>query len=92
MRQIIFTIILIVLALGTGYLWYNFSSQPPQEEVAKPGLSGTRLTELRRLKTLQLDVSILKDPLFVSLQHPLEILGTEVIQAQVGRVNPFLPF
>jgi hypothetical protein len=92
MRQIIFTIILIILIAATGYLWYNSSPQSSTEEAIKPVLSGSRLTELRRLKTLQLDVSILKDPLFASLQHPLEILGTEVIQIQAGRVNPFLPF
>ncbi len=92
MKQIIFIVILAALILGTGYLWYNYSSDKPAAEKIRPEFSRARLTELQRLKTLRLDVSILKDPLFGSLVSPSEILGTEATQIQAGRVNPFLPF
>lgn len=92
MKQIIFIVILLMLTFGTGYLWYSYSSDKPAVEEVHPEFSGASLTELQRLKTLRLDVSILKDPIFGSLISPSEILGTEVTQIQAGRVNPFLPF
>lgn len=96
-RQIIFTIILILLILGTGYVWYKYSPQFTQnlETDGQPAtskeLAGARLVELRRLKTLELDVSILRDKSFGTLNYSGEVLPAEETGA-VGRINPFLPF
>lgn len=94
MRQTIFTIIFVVLIVGIGYVWYNASpaSTGPETETPPTGITSTRLAELQRLRTLQLDISILKDPIFNSLQSPIEVVGTPVTQVQSGRVNPFAPF
>lgn len=92
MKQVIYIIIFAVLVLGTGYLWYNNSNSTPDIGEVETGIAGARLTELRRLKTLQLDITVLKDPLFSALTNPSEALQTEVSQPAAGRVNPFLPF
>jgi len=96
-RQIIFTAILIVLVLGTGFVWYYYlpeltlslETNGPQAGATQP--VGARLIELRRLKTLELDVSILKDKSFATLNYTGEVLPAEEVSA-TGRVNPFLPF
>ena len=96
-RKIIFTVILIILILGTGFVWYYYLPKPTpsletngrQAVAAQP--VGTRLIELRRLKTLELDVSILRDKSFGTLNYTGEVLPAEEVSA-AGRVNPFLPF
>lgn len=94
-RQIIFIIILTLLILGTGYVWYSYSPPSPgpagsEVESFRDREVGALLTELRRLKSLRLDVSVLKDGAFGALRHPDEILPSE--EKSAGRSNPFLPF
>lgn len=91
MKQTILTISLFLILAATGFVWYRAA---PVEDESRPitGEAGVQLTELRRLKTLKLDTSVLRDPFFVSLQFPAEATGVEQGGVSAGRANPFLPF
>lgn len=91
MKQTIFLIFFFLILAVTGFVWYR--SVPVEEESRQiTGETGVRLTELRRLKTLKLDTSVLRNPFFVSLQLPSETINIEQSRVSAGRANPFLPF
>lgn len=93
-RQLILTIVLIAALGGTGYIWYQYSQTT--EVIPKPEFSEKtdhleeRLSELRRLKTLRIDTSIVEDPFFKSLGTPQEAINQPEVKS--GRPNPFLAF
>lgn len=93
-RQTIFILVFIIIVGSIAYVWYRYTqSLPQQERVETGGSFGTRLSELRRLKDLQLDVSLFQDTFFKSLQAPETIAGEKIGgQTKTGRDNPFLPF
>lgn len=86
-RQTILLIVFFLALAGTAYVWIsNISSQKSEESEAPPGEFESRLFELRRLKDINLDTSILEDPFFQSLNRPQEIPPPSV---DIGRDNPF---
>lgn len=95
MNKQTFLLLIVILMLGSsGYVWYRYASTLPQENVrGTEGSFGTRLSELQRLKDLQLDVSLFQDPFFKSLLLPESSAGEKIKEkAKTGRENPFLPF
>ena len=92
MRQTIFIIIFIlILGIGGYYLYQNSglsAGQTVAETSETRATIETRLADLRRLKDLQLDTSILQNRFFLSLQ-PTQPATT--IDAKTGKPNPFLP-
>lgn len=91
MKQTIFLIFFFLILAATGLVWYR-SVPADKESIQATGETGVRLTELRRLKTLKLDTSVLRNPFFVSLQLPAEAINIEQSSISSGRVNPFFPF
>lgn len=89
MKQAILIFFIFLLLGAVGYLWLKYTPNPGDSNSVS-GQAGIRLIELRRLKTLKLDTSVLRDPFFSSLQIPPET--TEQGKVSAGRVNPFLPF
>ncbi|QQG45675.1 MAG: hypothetical protein HYW89_02020 [Candidatus Sungiibacteriota bacterium] len=80
-------IVFIIIVAATGYLWFGLSG--PAVENAGGEEFSVRLAELRRLKNLQLDTSVLEDQFFRSLELPQE---TPLPEVKIGRINPFAPF
>lgn len=98
-------ILIILVTLGGAGIWFFYfqSSGPTPATDAEIGASDAgnvssdpdvqkierELADLRRLKDLQLDTSILKNPFLQSLEaFPVQNAGTTT----PGRPNPFLPF
>lgn len=90
-RSNIFLIFFLILLLGTGYLWYQYSrTSLVSPEKASEDFEA-RLAQLRRLKTLKIDVAILEDPFFKSFRSISEVVAPEKVEVKTGRSNPFLP-
>ena len=91
-RQLIFVVIFIlILAVGGYYLYQNssLSSTPaPTDTAGGSDDVEARLADLRRLKDLKLDTSILQNRFFLSLQS-LRTASTSDVRT--GRQNPFIP-
>jgi hypothetical protein len=91
-RQNIFIAIFVVLLAGAGYSFF-MTGDETLAEITQNSV-GTqfqeRLAQLRRLKTIEFDTSVLRDPFFNSLTS----LGVLVQPSSeiTGRTNPFLPF
>ncbi len=93
MKQTILTVVLIVLLLAIGFVWYNYLRPPAEGGPAASVdtvIDAARLEQYRGLKQLRLDVSIFSDPLFRLLEEQTPSMGTAAVQA--GRANPFAPF
>lgn len=93
--KILIIVFFIVLA-GSGYIMYGalYGSEDSKEAAPTPSAQtkvGERLAQLRRLKTLQFDTSVLKDPFFRSLAPETEVI-IQTDTSSTGRLNPFLPF
>lgn len=104
-------LIIVILVFGAAGLWFYFQSSstsstdnaaatPDQIAVSSnPDIQRIEqnLADLRRLKDLQLDTSILKNPFLQTLEPPRIPapapggIGTST-QTNAGRPNPFLPF
>lgn len=91
MRSIASILIVILILGGGGFLWY-------QSRQTKNGAASVeeersrieeRLQELRKLKDLTLDTSILNDSAFRSLQP---IVPSSAAEPNYGRSNPFQAF
>ncbi len=93
-KQTILLLIFIGILGTTGFLWYRYAKTlPPSQAVKAEDSFEARLSDLRRLKDLQLDVSLFRDPFFKTLQSSEDTVGEKVkSQTKAGRENPFLPF
>ena len=93
-RQIIFLLVFVLVLGSIGYLWYGYSrTAQPAEGLRTESSLGTRLSELRRLTNLQLDISLFQDPFFKSLQVTESVAEEKSPgRTNAGRENPFLPF
>lgn len=104
-KQNLITIVIIVLIAAAGFVIYQ-NLPENTEPVAVSGVqSQLSLDDLRRLKIIQLDTSLLTDPLFTSLTLPPKLtefkVSVELLTSGganratstggVGRLNPFLP-
>jgi hypothetical protein len=90
MRQTILSIILIVVILTTGFVWYRYIRQsaagtPSQSQQS---ITDERLRQYRQLKNFNPDTSILSDPLFQSLHGSASASSSP---PATGRQNPFAP-
>ena len=91
-RQTIILIVVLLVLGGGGYLWYQ-SRQTVSSEISEIDTAivklEARMAEIRQLKTITLDTSVLSDPFFTSLR---DITGATTSVAEPGRNNPFAPF
>lgn len=97
-------IIMVIVAFGGAGLWFFYFQSSSTEEIAameqrvassNPDIRRIEqeLSDLRRLKDLELDTSILKNQFLQSLEAPRispQSTGTSTITTS-GRSNPFLP-
>lgn len=109
-RKTLIIIVVVVVFGGAGLWFFYFQSSPPTDTTATEQTVSSsnpdvqrieqELTDLRRLKDLQLDTSILKNPFLQSLE-PARIPPPPSFQnngsstplyTTPGRPNPFLPF
>ncbi len=92
-RQTVLIIVFVLILAGVGVVWYRSSQTPATAETRAVG-EGTalRLEKLRRLKTVELDLTLLKDPFFRSLEIPERVVTSAAETPSLGRPNPFLPF
>jgi hypothetical protein len=94
-RQNILSVIFVLALAGAGYLIFSsFRSSPLENETVLSASSeendlALTLESLRRLKSIQLDVSVFEDAFFRSLVVPPEPADPDI---QSGRENPFVPF
>ncbi|HXK38901.1 MAG: hypothetical protein A3J10_03635 [Candidatus Sungbacteria bacterium RIFCSPLOWO2_02_FULL_54_10] len=88
-RNTFFSLALVVLLGVIGYTWYGYLETPvPGADTERASFSKI-LTEVRLLKTLDLDTSLFQDRFFRDLEEPQEIPQPDVTP---GRENPFAPF
>lgn len=92
-RQTIILILVVILFGGIGFVWYRYlQTLPPEPEIPTETKAATEnalnLAELRRLKTLNLDTTILENPLFRSLETTAETFTPDIAP---GNINPFVP-
>jgi hypothetical protein len=108
MSQKKFIIIIIVLIVSAVAIWFFFfrsaapagdqSSGTPDAALISSNPDVQRiereLADLRRLKDLQIDTSILQNPFLQSLEAPRtpQGTGTTTVPAIPGRPNPFIDF
>mgnify|MGYP001582343910 CR=1 FL=1 len=107
LRMIIIIAIVILLA-GAGAWFYYFQAKSSVEQALSPAQTviadiqtiERELADLRRLKTIQLDTAVLKDPFLQSLQSPQMLLSADPLATSAppsrnitpGRPDPFIPF
>ncbi len=94
-RQTLFIILFILLLSAIGFVWLRYWNAPPATigTGAEEAPAAPRLQELRRLKKVELDTSLFRDPFFRSLTFPVPPGGVAPGSESVpGRANPFLPF
>ena len=87
-KQSIFSIVLILVLILTGYVWYGYV-QAPGGDTASSQNQNSQTLQVSRLQNIQLDASLLSDPLFTVLSPPQIIPQPDVAP---GRINPFAPF
>lgn len=96
MRQTFLTFVLILIILGTGFVWLRYVRAPSTGATPTAGQGSERLAQYRHLKTLTPDLGLFSDPLFQSLKRtvsPVAPLTTPAGQpVPTGRTNPFTPF
>ena len=105
---IILIIVLVFAGAGVWFFYFQSSSSTTTDQAANTDTGAVyassnpdvqqierELVDLRRLKDLQIDTSILQNPFLKSLEAPRTIsggTGTSTAYATPGRTNPFLPF
>ncbi len=102
-RQTLSIIVVILVFGGAGLWFFYFQSLPDESAATGQGIISSNpdvqrieqeLTDLRRLKDLQIDTSILKNPFLQALEPsrvPTQSIGATTTTTS-GRTNPFLPF
>ena len=89
--QRILLIVLILMVLGGGYYYYQSSYTPPTAAQGSSVVAdlNARLKDIRRIASVDLDISIFDNAFFSSLRIITATTGPAVIP---GRTNPFLPY
>lgn len=87
-RQSIMTIIFFVILVAIGFVWFQFGRSPAP--TSAPTDQMPELSDVRRLREVKLDLSILKDARFTSLEE--FSVGIDLTGLVAGRKNPFLPY
>ena len=89
-RNIVLIILILAITIG-GYVWYTRQTVDVQATLQSDTVLQFEraLVDMRRLKEVTLDTSVLSDPFFRSLIIPTPVPDPSVIP---GRPNPFLPF
>ena len=87
-KQNIFVGVFVLILGVTGYLWYGYFQVAPADTGSGESRDSSFL-QVSRLQNVQLDTSLLEDPLFLSLSPPQIIPQPDVTP---GRANPFIPF
>lgn len=100
---IILIIVLVLGGMGIWFFYFQFSAPVPDQAAntdtalaqtwSNPAVQQieSELVDLRRLKNLHLDTSILQSPFLKSLEAP-RTLPKDTGTTTPGRANPFLPF
>lgn len=97
MRQTILSLILVLLLLASGYLWFRFfrDGSAPAAGVASEAVD-ERIAQYRHIKNLKPDTALFADPLFNSLKSATPLSQGSPTSAGgrtiYGRTNPFSPF
>ena len=98
-RQALIIGVIVAVLIGTGIWFFYFRSPAPAPEVTTVISSNSdvqrieqELANLRRLKDLQIDTSILKNPFLQSLEALSTPQTGTTTHPTPGRANPFLPF
>ena len=93
-RQTILIVIVILMLAGAAFIWSRYSQTTPVVEETED--FDIDISELRRLKTINLDTSVLQEPFFRSLETPVETVTQPTVptspDTKTGRTNPFTPF
>ena len=95
-KQTIFILIFIIIVAATGFLWYRYYRQSPAviagESEKTPEELEEELSRAKRLKGLQIDISVFQDKFFKSLEVGTSTQFGVALGEKPGRPNPFLPF
>ncbi|MDP3727524.1 MAG: hypothetical protein Q8R35_02695 [bacterium] len=93
MRQTILTIILVVLLLASGFIWFRASRQGEPAAPAILAEGSERFRQYQHLKNLKPDIGIFADPFFRSLEATVPSGGPPSLATggdlRPGRTNPF---
>src|SRR3989344_4283303 len=99
MRQTFFAILLMVILISSGFVWFKYIRSPSPEKL--PGSAGLlserddekRISQYRRIKNLKPDTGIFSDPLFKALRPASGKISNPEEPAEPpvkgGRANPF---
>lgn len=89
MKNNLFLLLTLLIFVAIGYVLYRYAgTTTPVAEINEAEFE-TRISQLRRLKNLQLDTSILEDKFFQNLPSPNDAVVTDPPR---GRINPFASF
>ncbi len=98
-RNIILASVLAVSIAGVIFNFYRYSKIAPQVDTGSSESEfGQNLSDVRRLKTLKLDISLFQNSIFKSLELSegtsagLTSTSTPGSTGTPGRTNPFAPF
>ena len=93
---IIATIVVALIGAGTWFFYFRPSSPAAEDTTVSSSPDVQRieqeLANLRRLKDLHIDTSILKNPFLQSLEALSTPQTGTTTHPTPGRANPFLPF
>jgi hypothetical protein len=89
-KQTILSILLIILLAAIGYVWFQFGGTTSPLDGQENQEALANFTDLRRLKEIQFDTSILQDPRFQILEEFSR--GVDISGITPGRANPFVSF
>lgn len=89
-QQSLVTVLFVVIIGATAYFWFQGAGGQTAPE-ASPSVVAleARLAELRHLKEIRFDTSVLQDKFFQSLTGPIIPPLPDI---KIGRSNPFIPF
>ncbi len=88
-QSLLVTVSVIIIGATAYFLFYNTSDQAALKTSPVVQELEARLAELRHLKDIRFDTSVLQDNFFKSLSLPDIPQPPDV---KIGRLNPFIPF
>ncbi|MBI2056082.1 MAG: hypothetical protein HYT37_01775 [Candidatus Sungbacteria bacterium] len=88
-QSTLITLFILIIAATGYFLYQGIGDQTTIESDPVVTLLESRLAELRRLKDISFDTSVLQDKFFQSLSTPVIPSPPDI---KIGRTNPFIPF